>query len=473
MKDIHPVVLSGGSGTRLWPLSREAMPKQFLPLTDGRSPFQATLSRLKSIERCAPPVVVANKEHRFLLADQFRAMACTPGTLYLEPFGRNTAPAAGVVAYALMERDPAAMMLLVPADHEISDDLAFQSAVLAGADAAAAGSLVVFGIEPRWAEPGYGYIERGEKLEASPGCYRVSSFIEKPELEIAQALVEGGRHYWNSGIFLFKAARFVEELERFEPVLAQACRAVALETLEEDGVRAISEASFTRCRSVSIDYAVIERTDAAVVVPAPFAWSDIGSWHSLWDGSTKDAHGNVTMGDVYLDGVKNSYLRSSHRLVVGIGVEDVVVVETPDALLIARQGDTGRVRDAVEHLKATKRNECLVHRRVHRPWGYYEDIDQGERFRVKRITVNPGAKLSLQLHHHRAEHWVVVRGTARITRGDKSMLLTENQSTYIPVGVHHRLENPGKLPLQIIEVQSGAYLEEDDIVRLEDSYHRA
>jgi mannose-1-phosphate guanylyltransferase/mannose-6-phosphate isomerase len=477
MTNIHPVILSGGSGTRLWPLSREAYPKQFLPLMGELSPFQDTLVRLQGMAECAAPIVVTNKEHRFMVLDQFRDARCAPGTVYLEPFGRNTAPAAGVVAYGLMEQDPEALMLLLPADHAIGDHAAFAAAVRAGAEAAQSGALVVFGVEPRWAEPGYGYIERGEpvclKAGEPAGFYRVASFIEKPELEIAQGLVASGRHYWNSGMFLFKAGRFAEELEQLEPALAGACRAAATASPEVLGVRTLDEAAFGHCRSVSIDYAVIERTESAVVVPAGFPWSDIGSWHALWDGAPKDAQGNVTQGDVHLDGVKNSYLRSSHRLVVGIGLEDVVVVETADALLVARQSDTGRVREAVEHFKSKGRPECRFHRRVHRPWGYYEDIDKGERFRVKRITVHPGGKLSLQLHHHRAEHWIVVKGTARITRGDKTMLITENQSTYIPLGVHHRLENPGKVPLQIIEVQSGAYLEEDDIVRLEDSYHRA
>jgi mannose-1-phosphate guanylyltransferase/mannose-6-phosphate isomerase len=473
MNRIHPVILSGGSGTRLWPLSRESWPKQFLPLSGERSPFQATLARLGAMPECADPVTVTNREHRFLVAEQFRALGKNPGTLWLEPFGRNTAPAAAVVSYGLMADDPEALVLLLPADHEIGDDAAFAAAVRAGAEAANGGALVIFGIEPRWAEPGYGYIERGEPLAGGRSCYRVASFIEKPELEIAAGLIATGRHLWNSGMFLFKAARFAEELERFEPALADACRAASSGAERAAETRILSDDAFKRCRSVSIDHAVFERTDAAVVVPAAFAWSDIGSWHALWDAGTKDANGNVTQGDVHLDGVKNSYLRSTQRLVVGIGVEDVVVIETADALLVAKQSETGRVREAVEHFKAKGRDESRFHRRVHRPWGYYEDIDRGERFRVKRITVNPGGKLSLQLHHHRAEHWVVVKGTARITRGDKEMLLTENQSTYIPLGVHHRLENPGKVPLQIIEIQSGAYLEEDDIVRLEDSYHRA
>lgn len=470
---LHPVVLCGGSGTRLWPLSREACPKQFLPLIGEHSPFQETLARLALLPACAPPVVIANQEHRFLAQDQARTLGRDPAAMYLEPFGRNTAPAAAVAAYGLVSVDPEALMLLVPADHVIRDEQAFVAAVAAGIQVAQQGDIAVFGIAPRWAEPGYGYIERGEPLDAPAGCHRVASFVEKPELEIARGLVAGGRHDWNSGMFLFRAATFLEELARLEPALADACRAVSLASAETHGVRPLDAGLFARCRSVSIDHAVIERTRRAVVVPVRFEWSDVGSWHALWDESRKDAEGNVVMGDVHLEGVRNSYLRSSHRLVVGIGIEDVVVVETPDALLVARQGETARVRDAVEHFKAKGRPESKLHRRVHRPWGCYEDIDRGERFRVKRITVNPGAQLSLQLHHHRAEHWVVVQGTARITRGDKTMLLTENQSTYIPLGVQHRLENPGKLPLQIIEVQSGAYLEEDDIVRLEDTYHRA
>jgi len=469
---IYPVVLSGGVGTRLWPMSRESLPKQFLPLLGGLSPFEMTLRRLKSVDECRPPLIVANREHRFLVDEQLRTAGCTPGTVYLEPFGRNTAPAVAVVAYSLLREDDEALMLVLPADHDISDDDGFRNAVRMGAQAAKQQMLVVFGIEPRWAESGYGYIERGEALADPAGCFGVASFIEKPELEIARTLAASGRHYWNSGIFLFRAACFASELERLEPALAASCRTAAENAREDHGARSLEEGSFGRCRSVSIDYAVMERTERAAVVPASFSWSDIGSWHALWDGAEKDADGNAVSGDVHLEAVKNSYLCSTHRLVVGIGIEELVIVETPDALLVARQSETGRVREVVEHFKAKGRPECKVHRTVHRPWGHYEDIDQGERFRVKRITVNPGAKLSLQLHHHRAEHWVVVKGTAQITRGEQTMLLTENQSTYIPLGVRHRLENPGKVPLQIIEVQSGAYLAEDDIIRFEDSYHR-
>jgi mannose-1-phosphate guanylyltransferase/mannose-6-phosphate isomerase len=346
--------------------------------------------------------------------------------------------------------------------------------VAAGAAAASAQWLVVFGIEPRWPETGYGYIERGAAL-APPlaGCYHVAQFVEKPEIEIARRHVASGRHYWNSGIFLFGAARFVGELRRFQPELEALCQDVAGNLAEDHGCCRIDPAEFARCRSISIDYAVLERTDAAAVVPAAFRWSDIGSWNALWDSAVKDAQGNVTRGDVHVNGVSNSCIYATCRLVVGIGLKDVVIVETPDALLVADRREAQGVREAVERLKSQGRMECSVHRAVSRPWGHYEDVDAGERFRVKRITVKPGASLSLQLHHHRAEHWVVVSGTARVTRGEEVVLLTENQSTYIPVGMRHRLENPGKIPLEIIEVQSGAYLAEDDIVRIEDAYHRA
>ena len=470
---IYPVILSGGSGTRLWPLSREAYPKQFLPLLRGRSPFQATLERLKGIDGLQPPSIVANLEHRFLVQDQLKTAGVTPLALYLEPFGRNTAPAAAVAAISLLSDDPGALMLVLPADHDIADDEAFGRAVSTGAVAAQAERLVVFGVEARWPETGYGYIERGEALAALAGCHHVASFVEKPEIEIARRYVASGRHYWNSGIFLFSAARFVSELRRLQPELESACQDAAGSLIEDHGCCRIDPAAFSRCRSISIDYAVLEHTDAAAVVPVSFRWSDIGSWNALWDSAEKDAQGNATRGDVHLAGVSNSHVYSTHRMVVGIGLRDVVIVETPDALLVADRREAQGVREAVERLKSHGRPECSVHRVVHRPWGHYEDVDAGDRFRVKRITVNPGAKLSLQLHHHRAEHWVVVSGTARVTRGEETMLLTENQSTYIPVGTRHRLENPGKIPLEIIETQSGAYLAEDDIVRIEDAYHRA
>jgi mannose-1-phosphate guanylyltransferase / mannose-6-phosphate isomerase len=471
--NIYPVILSGGSGTRLWPMSRETMPKQFLPLLDGTTPFRATLNRIRAVPGVKAPIVVANQDHRFLLLDELRAAGETPLAVYAEPCGRNTAPAAAIVAHHLAQTDPDALMLLLPADHDIPDGAAFAESVAAAAAAARARRLVVFGIRARWPESGYGYIERGEPLDAAPGCYGVASFIEKPEFEIAERFVASGRHYWNSGMFLFGAEHFLTELARFQPDVASACEAAARGVREDHGCMHIDAGAFARCRSISIDYAVLEHTADAAVVPAEFRWSDIGSWNALWDASAKDAAGNVARGDVLLDDVSGSYVCSTQRMVVGIGLRDAVVVETPDAVLVADRADSQKVRDAVERMKARGRPECRLHRRVHRPWGTYEDVDAGERFRVKRITVNPGAKLSLQLHHHRAEHWVVVSGTARITRGEETVLLTENQSTYIPLGVRHRLENPGMIPLQIIEVQSGAYLGEDDIVRFEDAYHRA
>jgi mannose-1-phosphate guanylyltransferase/mannose-6-phosphate isomerase len=470
--NLHPVILSGGAGTRLWPVSRVSCPKQFLPLLKGTTPFQAALARVQRIAGARPPLIVANEEHRFLVLDQLKAAGAAPASLYLEPFGRNTAPAAAIAAFSLLREDPEALMLVLPADHDIPDDETFCQAVALGAPAAQAGRLVVFGIEAQAPETGYGYIERGEPLAAVAGCYLVSSFVEKPELEIARRLIASGRHYWNSGIFLFGAARFIEELTRLQPGLAGACRAAAESVTEDHGCRRIAAASLTRCSSISIDYAVFEHTDAAAVVPAAFRWSDIGSWNALWSSTDKDAQGNVAHGDVHAHDVAGSYLYSSGRMVVAIGVEDLVIVETPDALLVANRAETQQVREAVEQLRLQGRPECRVHRVVHRPWGCYEDVDAGHRFRVKRLTVHPGAQLSLQLHHHRAEHWVVVSGTARITRGDETTLLTENQSAYIPVGVTHRLANPGRIPLQIVEVQTGAYLDEDDIVRLEDAYHR-
>ncbi|MBI3043026.1 MAG: mannose-1-phosphate guanylyltransferase/mannose-6-phosphate isomerase [Betaproteobacteria bacterium] len=470
---IYPVILSGGSGTRLWPMSRESCPKQFLPLLNGRSPFQATLGRLNGFKGLQPPLIVTNQEHRFLALDQIKATGITPLGVYLEPFGRNTSPAAAVAAISLLSDDPDAIMLVLPADHDIPDEQAFRQAVSAGTAAAQAQRLVVFGVEARWPETGYGYIERGEPLGQLEGCYQVARFVEKPEFELARRFVESGRHYWNSGIFLFSAARFIGELRRFQPEVEAVCQDVAGNLIEDHGCCRIDAAHFARCRSISIDYAVLEHTEAAAVVPGAFRWSDIGSWNALWEAADKDAQGNVTQGDVHVDGVSGSCIYATQRMVVAIGLENLVIAETPDALLVAGRNEAQRVREAVERLRSEGRTQCRAHRTVYRPWGCYEDVDSGDRFRVKRITVNPGAKLSLQLHHHRAEHWVVVSGTARITHGEEVTLLTENQSTHIPLGVRHRLENPGKIPLQIIEIQSGAYLAEDDIVRIEDAYHRA
>ena len=470
--NLYPVILAGGSGTRLWPMSREDYPKQFLPLLGERSPFQATLARLASLGRVQPAIVVASQDHRFLVADQVKGKPFATGNLYLEPVGRSTAPALAVVAHELVKADPDAVMLVLPADHDIPDESAFAEAVAQGELAAAQGRLVVFGIEPRWPETGYGYIERGSDIPTAPGCFRVETFVEKPELEIAQRLVESGRHYWNSGMFLFGARTYLEELAKHEPELSDCCKAAAEAALAEPGIRRLERSSFERCKAVSVDHAVLERTQLAAVVRAKFRWSDIGSWDALWDRGAKDEDGNETHGDVQLHDVGDSYIRADKRLVVGIGVEDLVVIDTADALLVARRGETQRVREAVERLRSRKRDEHKVHHVVHRPWGCYEDIDSGERFRVKRIVVDPGQRLSLQMHHHRAEHWIVVCGTARVTRGGETFLVTENQSIYIELGQVHRLENPGKVPLKLIEVQTGTYLGEDDIVRLEDAYQR-
>jgi mannose-1-phosphate guanylyltransferase/mannose-6-phosphate isomerase len=469
---LHPVILAGGSGTRLWPMSRESYPKQFLPLLDGESPFQATLKRCAGLGRVEPPVVVANQAHRFLATDQAKAAKRALKRIYIEPVGRSTAPAIALVAHDLVAGDPEALMLVLPSDHDIPDDGPFADAVETALAAASQGHLMVFGIEPRWAETGYGYIERGADLVSAPGCHQVASFVEKPELEIATRLAESGRHYWNSGMFLFGAARYLEELECLEPELALACREAASASQDESDCRRIDRAAFERCRSMSIDHAVMERTQAAAMVSARFRWSDIGSWDALWDRAEKDDDGNDIHGDAQLHDVSNCYIHSDKRLVVGIGLEDTVIIDTPDALLVARRGETQRVREVVERLKAEGRGEHKTHRLVHRPWGHYEDVDAGDRFRVKRITVAPGGKLSLQYHHHRAEHWIIVSGTARVTKGADVTMLSENQSIYISVGESHRLENPGKIPLQLIEVQTGAYLGEDDIVRVEDVYQR-
>ncbi len=472
MANIYPVILSGGSGTRLWPLSREAMPKQFLQLLAAQSPFQQAVLRSRGLPSLQAPVIVGNNEHRFLLAEQLRAIDVQPQVLLLEPAGRNTAPAAAVAAYSLVRDDPEALMLVLPADHFIAEDELFRDAVMHARSAAESGHLVTFGIVPRWAETGYGYIERGALLDNDEACRRIASFVEKPALEIATKFVASGEYLWNSGMFLFRAATFLEELARLQPALAELCGCAVTQAARDLDFCRLDAAAMAQCKSISIDHAVFEHTQKGAVLPIDFGWSDLGSWKALWEAGNKDSAGNVVKGDVYLDQTANSYVAAERRLVAVIGVDNLIVVETPDAVLVSARDQVQRVREIVDHLRSQRRSEHVHHRLVHRPWGSYEDIDAGDRFRVKRITVSPGRKLSLQLHHHRAEHWVVVQGTARITRGDEVVTLTENQSTYIPLGVAHRLENPGRIPLQIIEVQSGAYLEEDDIVRLEDVYNR-
>ena len=465
-----PVVLSGGAGTRLWPLSRELYPKQLLPLTGAHTMLQDTVRRLDGLA-VAAPVVVCNEAHRFLVAEQLRAIECRPQAIVLEPVGRNTAPAIALAAHAALAGGNAGVQLLVlPADHVIRDIAAFQRAVRAAAQAAQAGHLATFGVVPRGPETGYGYIRRGAALPN--GAWRIARFVEKPERAKAEEFIAGGDYYWNSGMFLFGARRYLEELRRHAPDIADACeQAYAGAQLDLDFTR-VDSARFAACRAESIDYAVMEKTDDAVVVPLDAHWSDVGSWSALHEACEQDADGNVIRGDVLAEQTHNSYLYAESRLVAVVGLNDHVVIETKDAVLVAPRDRVQEVKALVARIKSSGRNEHALHREVFRPWGSYDSLDNGERFQVKRLTVRPGGVLSLQMHHHRAEHWVVVSGTARITRGDEVFLLEENQSTYIAIGVRHRIENPGKVPLHIIEVQSGGYLGEDDIVRFEDQYGR-
>ncbi|SEP09274.1 mannose-1-phosphate guanylyltransferase/mannose-6-phosphate isomerase [Aquisalimonas asiatica] len=474
MATITPLILSGGSGTRLWPLSRELYPKQLLPLVSPQETMlQSTVNRLAGLPDLAGrAVVICNESHRFLVAEQLRGTAMERADILLEPAGRNTAPAVCAGALHAQDTDPETLLLVMPADHAIADPAAFRDAVHAGAQAARDGALVTFGIRPAYAETGYGYIRADLQGQSGQGPVAVAEFVEKPDLTTAERYVRSGDYLWNSGLFLFRADRFLQELERFEPDMLAACReAVAGASQDLDFVRLAHDA-FARCRSDSIDYAVMERTRDAMVVPMDPGWSDLGSWAALQAATDADGDGNVTQGDVYAHDSHNSYIRSEHRLVATVGVENAVIVETADAVLVADRDRVQDVKAIVDRLRRDGREEPLNHRRVVRPWGSYESIASGERFQVKRIIVAPGASLSLQMHHHRAEHWVVVRGTAHITRGDESFMLTEDQSTYIPLGVTHRLENQGKIPLELIEVQSGSYLGEDDIVRLTDVYGR-
>jgi mannose-1-phosphate guanylyltransferase/mannose-6-phosphate isomerase len=470
---IFPVVLCGGSGTRLWPLSREAMPKQFLRLTSSRSLLQETLLRLRGLPATEPPIIVANEEHRFMVAEQLRQIDSAPLALLLEPVARNTAAAIAIAALQVATRDPQGVMLVLPSDHLIPDTAAFQAAVTSALPAAAAGLLVTFGIRPQWPETGYGYIESGEPLAIEGGCRKVARFVEKPDAAKADEFVSAGRFLWNSGMFLFPATGYLQELARVAPAVAHACRAAAQDASADLDFVRIGREAFARSPSVSVDHAVLEKTPHAAVLPVQYGWTDLGSWHALWDAVPKDAEGNVLVGDVTAQASSGNYVRAESRLVATLGVRDLVVIETADAVLVADKHQVQHLRGLVERLRAVRRNEVIAHRTVRRPWGSFDSVDAGDRFQVKRITVNPGGKLSLQMHHHRAEHWVVVSGTARITRGDEVVLLSENESTFIPLGVRHRLENPGRIPLELIEIQSGPYLGEDDIVRFEDVYQRA
>lgn len=467
MNPIVPVILSGGSGTRLWPLSREAYPKQFLPLVGNDTMLQATWKRVASIAGAAP-IVVANQEHRFMAAEQLRECKVLPQALILEPVGRNTAPAIAIAALQALSAGDDALLLVLPSDHVVRNEAAFHAAVKQAAVAAESGKLVTFGIVPTAPETGYGYI----KAATGEGVRAVDRFVEKPNLATAEQYVASGEYFWNSGMFLFKASRYLKELETLQPAILAACRnALDKAARDNDFIRLDAEA-FAASPNDSIDYAVMEKTADAAVVPLDAEWNDVGSWSALWEVSDKDADGNACHGDVIALDCKDSYAYGN-RLIAMVGLQDVVVVETDDAVFVGHKDRVQDVKEIVGRIKREGRSEAAAHRKVYRPWGAYDSIDNGDRFQVKRITVKPGATLSLQMHHHRAEHWIVVSGTAEVTRGDEVILLSENQSTYIPLGVTHRLKNPGKLPLELIEVQSGSYLGEDDIVRFEDQYGRA
>lgn len=470
MSTILPVIMAGGSGSRLWPLSRRQFPKQFLTLLGNDSMLQTTVQRLKAIEH-APALVICNEEHRFSVAEQFRANSIQTSGIILEPVGRNTAPAIALAAMKALNSGNDPLLLVLAADHVIKDEAAFCASVEQAVPFAQADKLVTFGVVPSLPETGYGYIKRGEVQAGNTG-FRVAQFVEKPNLETAQDYLASGEYYWNSGMFLFKASTYLAELQTHRPDMYSACeQAMAMTQADLDFIR-VDKAAFEACPDDSIDYAVMEKTTQAVVVPMDCGWSDVGSWSALWEVSDKDENGNACRGDVINVDTRNTYVHAAEKLVATIGLDDVVVVETKDAILVAKQSEVQQVKQVVEHLKAEDRSEWQHHREVYRPWGKYDSIDSGERFQVKRITVKPGEKLSIQMHHHRAEHWIVVTGTAKVTNGDEEILLTENQSTYIPVGVVHALENPGKVPLELIEVQSGSYLGEDDIVRFEDRYGR-
>lgn len=469
---IHPVILAGGTGSRLWPLSRVLYPKQFLPLAGAQTMLQETALRFTDPAVFAPPIALCNDEHRFIVAEQLRAADLKADAIILEPTARSTAPAAAVAALRVAERDPEGLVLVLPADHVIRKPKAFASAVARAAKAAAAGRIVTFGIKPASPETGYGYIKQGSPLKGLNGAFAIARFIEKPSLATAKRFVADGKHAWNSGIFLFRARTFLDELGRFEPAMLAACRkSVECARHDLEFLRLDSE-SFARIKANSIDYAVMERTEVGAVVPVEMGWSDVGSWTALWELGAKDKSGNVALGNVVTSAVKDSYLRSEGPLLTVVGLSDVIAVATKDAVLVTSRALSQEVKALVAALDGKKRSETKTHPIVYRPWGSYECIDGADGFQVKRIIVKPGQKLSLQKHAHRAEHWVVVRGTARITRDRDVFDLVANQSTYIPLGAVHRLENPGKDPLHLIEVQSGDYLGEDDIVRLDDTYGR-
>ncbi|MEM7565207.1 MAG: mannose-1-phosphate guanylyltransferase/mannose-6-phosphate isomerase [Pseudomonadota bacterium] len=464
-----PTILSGGSGTRLWPLSRKMYPKQFLSLMHDETMLQKTLVRLRGIDHKSP-MIICNNEHRFIVAEQARQIDIEDAAIILEPFGRNTAPAIAVAALCALHDDQDAILLVLAADHEIKDEIAFRKAIDQAKPLAEAGKLVTFGIVPTYPATGYGYIQSGEEVGEG---FSVAEFVEKPDKRTAEQYISLGDYYWNSGMFMFRAESYLQELNRFQPEMLEHCKAACANITEDIGFLRIDAEAFAQCESDSIDYAVMEKTDLACVIPLDAGWSDIGSWSSLWDQGEKDQQGNATRGDVMLTDTRNSLIHSESRLVATVGVKDLVIVETPDAIMVANKDKSEEVKQIVAQLSEQKREEENFHRIVYRPWGSFDSVDENEGYKVKRITVKPGARLSKQMHHHRAEHWVVVRGTARVFRDDEIFDLHENESVFIPLGATHYLENPGDTPLDIIEVQSGSYLGEDDIVRFEDMYGRS
>ena len=465
-----PVIMAGGSGTRLWPLSRQLNPKQFLPLVDpDLTMLQATIQRLDGLEH-ATPRLICNENHRFLAAEQLRQLGLEEANIILEPVGRNTAPAIALAALQALSEQTDPIMLVLAADHLIQDVNAFHQSIAKALVLAESGKLVTFAITPTHPETGYGYLQMG--APAGEGGFEVSRFVEKPDLATAQDYLAQGSYFWNSGMFMFRASRYIEELEHFQPTIVSVCREALAKGAQDMHFTRVDSAIFSSSPDDSIDYAVMEKTSDAVMVPLNAGWSDIGSWSAIWDSGEKNEQGNLFKGDVLSENTSGSYVHATHRLVTTVGVENLIIVETKDAVLVAHKDHVQDVKKIVDQLKGCKRHEHTNHREVYRPWGVYDSIDNGERYQVKRITVKPGEKLSVQMHHHRAEHWIVVSGTARVTNGEKTYLVTENQSTYIPIGQIHALENPGMIPLELIEVQSGSYLGEDDIVRFEDIYGR-